>query len=290
MAYGIVDISVSDQMEDAAAALVLECYNSFPHDMDSIRSGASVVLKNNNTERSVRLYRERGDECGFPYLEISTAAAKALGLKDGYRYQIDYNEMSGSMTFRRVTLSRVMTPIDVSTDRSREASITMGYSILSMLGFADQRASYVSVKKGSTTYKLRLIVPENELDEEVWLSPEAAAKLGIPGGKEHMLEYSQSSRVLYVDGAPQSESSVAGKRSRSRTKRTTSSRGNVWTAKTGSPPSAKKGKNTWILRYPAVRMKPEGTAAPTRRSSRKTPSPKRQGAWLSSSKLAPRSR
>ncbi|AFH64935.1 hypothetical protein ACVNS2_29980 [Paenibacillus caseinilyticus] len=290
MAYGIVDISVSDQMEDTAAALVLDCYNSFPHDLDSIRSGVSVVMKNNNTERSVRLYREQGDECGFPYLELSSAAAKALGLKDGYRYQIDYNEMGGTLTFRRVTLSRVMAPIDVSTDRSREAAVTMGYSILSMLGLAEQRGSYVSVKKGGTTHKLRLIVPENELDEEVWLSPAAAAKLGISGGNEHLLEYSQSSRVLYVDGASPSESSAAVKRTgSSRTKRTTASQGSVWTAKTANPAS-KKGKNVWTLRYPAGPKKSPGPAAPARRSSRKPGSLQKQGAWLSSSKLAPRSR
>ncbi|MCZ8518983.1 MULTISPECIES: hypothetical protein [Paenibacillus] len=286
MAYGIVDISVTDGADETSAILVIECYNSFPHDLGSIRNGTSVALKNNGAERTVRLYRERGDECGFPYLELGASTAKALGLKQGTRYQIDYNEMNDTLTFRRVTLSRASVPIDIGTNRSTEPTITIGYSILRMLGFPESKSSYVSVKRGNTVHKLRLIVPENELDEEVRLSPAAAAKLGIPGGQEHLLEYSQSAKVLYLDGATPSESSIAGKRSRNRRPRNGGSAG---AAALPQPSLFKRGKSVRTLRLDGKPAPARPSAAPGpkgRRSSR----PKGQGAWLSSSLLAPRKR
>lgn len=196
VANGIVDVSVSQHLGKNEINLVLDCMNGFPHDLHGLQDGALITMKNDNSERQVLVTRGKGDECGFHYIEVGTETANTLRLRDGARYKVYYDESTKMLTLTRAFVSRVQVPLQTDRKKKKEPTVTIGYVLLCMLGMTDKRPSWISLNRGTATVKLRLSVPDNELEERFQLSEQTAAKLGLTQGQVCLLEYNQSTKIL----------------------------------------------------------------------------------------------
>lgn len=194
----MVDISVSKQLSKDEMTLVLNCMNGFPHDLHEVHHGAVVMLKKDDTEHQVLVSRGNGDECGFHYIEVGTDTAKALGLQDGARYLVQYNELSKTLGLTRALVSRTHVPLQIDRKKHKVLTVTIGYAQLCKLGMAGKRPSIVTLTRGPATVKLKIYVPDNELDEGFHLSTQIAAKLGLNQGQACLLEYNQSTKILML--------------------------------------------------------------------------------------------
>ncbi|TVY11989.1 hypothetical protein [Paenibacillus cremeus] len=201
MARGILDLWVSKSVSASEIVLVTDCYNGFPHDLHILQPGDEVTLMRGGIELpQITIVREKADECAFHYMELNPETAKKLGLKHGSRYRLTYDEESAQLMFNSMPTSRVNVPITIERSQNRQNRVVIGYSLLSMLGGTENPPSQLRIKKGPTTLKLRLVVPENELDEDFVLPSQAAAKLGLNSSDSHWLEYNQVTRMLYFTG------------------------------------------------------------------------------------------
>ncbi|WP_461480243.1 hypothetical protein [Paenibacillus sp. PvR052] len=196
-----MDVSVSKQLGQNEMNLVLDCMNGLPHDLRVLQDGALITMKHDDAERQVLVTRGKGDECGFHYIEVGTETANALRLRDGVRYRVHYDESTKILTLTRALVSRVQVPLKTDRKKKKEPTVTIGYALLCMLGMAEKRPSLITLNRGSVTVKLRLSVPNNELDRGFLLSSEIAAMLGLTQGQACLLEYNQSTKVLTLSAS-----------------------------------------------------------------------------------------
>lgn len=202
---GILDVWVSSDVDASSMVLVTDCMNGYPHELYGLQDGMTVTLSKGSEEKEVRIVRESSNECSFHYMELHPQTAKQLGLANGSRCRVTLDDKM-EMKIAPVSVSRYHANVQIERHPSRQQRIVMGYSLLSMLGIRHPAKSAITVKRNASPVKLRLHVPENELDESCILPVQAAVKLGITQNGTYLLEYNHATRVLGLpEGVTQAE-------------------------------------------------------------------------------------
>ncbi|SDD02223.1 hypothetical protein SAMN02799630_02065 [Paenibacillus sp. UNCCL117] len=201
MGRDILDISVTHHQPGGEATLVLECFSSAAYGLSDVPNDSSVTLKNGSKEQKLRIRRGEGDECAFPYLEVDPAAAKSLGLQDKSRYLADYNSMQDTLTLTRITVSRSQAVLETDRHRKREPRIVVGAALAAALGIPWTSSTVLTVRSGAGSMKARLVVPENEISEELRLPAFLSGKLGLSPGAPVPLAYNQKTKTLAIGDA-----------------------------------------------------------------------------------------
>ncbi|NOU96138.1 hypothetical protein GC093_23350 [Paenibacillus sp. LMG 31456] len=198
MAQGVVDVIVSKDQNENSLVLVANCGGGLPNDLHLIRDGAEVTLKQGDIEKSVVVNHEAGAECAFNYIEMNAKTAKAFGLHDGSRVLLTYDSESKDLRLQRVTKSRASGLLLSDHNKTRTGSIIIGYSLLSLLGIPTTRGTTITIRVNSVSQRMKVLIPENELDSDFRLSPLNLRKFGLHPGKSFSLEYDQTSKTLSV--------------------------------------------------------------------------------------------
>ncbi|MCP3773895.1 hypothetical protein NLX71_11350 [Paenibacillus sp. MZ04-78.2] len=197
MARGLFDVVVNPEHSEDTMTVVANCINGYEHELHTLRDGTMVVLKKEGSPgKEIRIVREHDDECLFHYIEMGPATAQAAKLRGGARCLLEYNELEQTMTLTKISVNKER--VIVLTEKGQpEPGVRIGYSLLIKLGMADARRSRtVRARRGNTSVKLRLSVPQNELSEQFVLSAGAAAKLRLGNGQPCLLAYDQAARTL----------------------------------------------------------------------------------------------
>ncbi|MCZ8514697.1 hypothetical protein O9H85_20160 [Paenibacillus filicis] len=306
MARGILDVIVSDSMDDNEIILVTECYNGYAEELQTIAEGAVVTLKKGDSEREVKVLREKGDECAFHYMEVGNETASELGLVDGARYLLEYDAVDSTIKLTRVKVSRAQVPVRVDRTSAGKDRITIGYSLLSQLGMTTDNSKAAVLKDGKETAKLRFHIPENELDGSFRVPSFVAAMFGLQDGELCQLEYNQTTKVLQcTDKGLMLSCHVLKPRNRSRSKSAASAtrkkpaKGLTVTTdrpprlplrqagpRNGLPasqelkPAMKPAEGVVFVKQPLVRQKPAASGKRHRTAALRTPRANRRPAGL----------
>ncbi|MFC6232702.1 hypothetical protein ACFQI7_33530 [Paenibacillus allorhizosphaerae] len=263
MAIGILDVWVTSDVDASSMVLVTDCMNGYPHELYGLQDGMSVTLSKGSAEKEVRIVRENSNECSFHYMELHPQTAKDLGVANGSRCRVNLDEIKMEMKLTPVSVSRYYTNVQIDRHPNRQNRIVMGYSLLSMLGIRHQAKSAITVKLNSAPVKLRLNVPENELDDSCTIPAQAAAKLGITHNGSYMLEYNHATRILGLpEGEAHAEPFVVEQTSSVSVKRQKQAR----ERRTGVPVQMTKSRNKGTSAQAAVRTIPTVTATPVGQS------------------------
>ncbi|MDF2960069.1 MAG: hypothetical protein K0S39_1804 [Paenibacillus sp.] len=198
MAQGVVDVYVSSDQNENTLVLITNCGGGLPNDLNAIRNGIEVTLKRGDTEKTIVVTHERGAECAFNYMEINENTAKTFGLRGGNRVALTYDPESRELKMQRLTKSRASGLLLPDPRKYRDSSIVIGYTLLCWLGIPEAAGTSVTFRKGSASKKLKVIIPENELDTDLRLSLTNLRKFGLVPGKALMLEYDQMTKTLNV--------------------------------------------------------------------------------------------
>lgn len=199
MAKGIVDVNVLSEMEDSNVILVLGCGGGLPNDLHLIEERKGLTLKRGNVTREITLIQEQGDECAFNYMEMSSETAQQLGLKNGDRVILDYTSETKTLQIQRLNTSFANGLLLLDTRKNRNGVITIGYALLSWLGIPEEIAGdTIVISKDSVSKRLRVVIPDNELDETFRMSSSTLKALGLVPRKKWRLAYNQTTKVLTV--------------------------------------------------------------------------------------------
>lgn len=216
MPKGIVDVSINENKDPNSVALVLNCGYGPPSELHSIPDRAELLLKRGDKEHQTVFLHERGHECAYNYIELSPQTAGALGLKNGERYILDYSG-TRTVTMERLATSAAPGLLLSETGKNKDGVIQIGYALLSKLGIPDTAAGRsITFAKGSVSKRLKLIVPENELDETFRLSPANQKAFGLTASKMWELAYNQLSGKLQIGKTNSNISSKNNHKSRKR--------------------------------------------------------------------------
>ncbi|OXM86768.1 hypothetical protein [Paenibacillus rigui] len=199
MAKGVVDVYISKELDDNTAILYVDCAMGIPHNLNTIRSGTVVVLQRDEVKRDVRLIQDSDKESSYNYMEISPDNARKLGIRDGMRFILTYDANDKTIQMRHLASCRAIGMLYSDPRKNYDGVISIGYALLSWLGI-NATETYISLTKGSLTKKLKLSIPENELEEYFRLSPSNLRAFGLLPRKKHKLEYSQTTKTLRIVG------------------------------------------------------------------------------------------
>ena len=211
MAKGVVDVYVSKDLDDSTIVLFVDCATGIPHNLNTIRTGTPVVLQRESVKAEVRLVQDSDKESGYNYMEMSPDNAKRFGIRDGMRFVLSQEDNGKTLTMRRITSSRALGLLLPDPGKKRDDRISIGYALLSWLGISSSEPS-ITITKGSRTKKMKLTIPENELDDDFRLSPANLRAFGLLPRKRHKLEYNQATKTLRIF----SQASVASAKQKSK--------------------------------------------------------------------------
>lgn len=199
MAKGVVDVYISEDADNDTIILYTDCASGIPHNLNTIRSGTMITLRRENVQSEVKAVQDSDKESGFNYMEISPDNARRFGIKDGMRFVLDYEENGKTLKITRLLACRAYGLLLADTRKNRDDVISIGYALLSWLGISRSDKS-ITLTKGSLTKKLRLSIPENELDDNFRLSPANLRAFGLLPHKRLKLEYNQVTKTLRILG------------------------------------------------------------------------------------------
>lgn len=211
MANGIVDINVSKELADNTIMLIYNCEGGLTNDLNLIGHGHNVTLQRATLEGTVRIIHEQGSDCAFNYIEVNPVTARKYKLLNGSRFMLDYEPNESKLRMRRVTKSQAYGQLLVEPRKNRDRTIIIGYTLLSWLGIPSLPNSSLTFSSGSTSKKLKVEIPGNELETDFWLTATNIRKFGLSPGKKWGLEYNQITQTMQVV----STASTASRRTRS---------------------------------------------------------------------------
>ncbi|MDQ1912493.1 hypothetical protein RAC89_19045 [Paenibacillus sp. GD4] len=201
LSKGIVDILVLQEMEENVVTFVTDRDGGLPQDLQEIQEEVTLTLKKGPHDAKVSIRKEYGDESPFQFAEINPKLAKKLSIRNGTRYALEYDPKSNTLELIRMPATQVSATVTVGRSRSKSnLSLTVGYALLSLLGAAENRPAEILLKKGTRSQKIRLFVPENELNGEFRVTPLLANQYGLEDGKPFLMEYNQVTKVLSILG------------------------------------------------------------------------------------------
>lgn len=199
MAKGIVDVNVLSEMEYNYVNLVLGCGGGLPNDLHLITDTEGLMLKRGNVISEITLVQEKGDECSFNYMEMSPEIAQKFALKHGDRVVLDYKADTKTLQMQRLNSSSASGLLLLDPRKNRDGVITIGYALLSWLGIPEDAAgTMITVNNGSISRRLRVVIPENELDETLRMSASNLKAMGLTPRKKWKFAYNQTTKVLSV--------------------------------------------------------------------------------------------
>jgi hypothetical protein len=198
VANGIVDIYISKELADHTIVLIYNCEGGLPNDLHLIGDDHTITLQRATLEGNVRIVHEQGSDCAFNYVEVDPATARKYRLPNGSRFMLDYTPNENKLRMRRITTSRAHGQLLIDPRKSRDRTIIIGYTLLSRLGIANSPNSTITLSMGSTNKKLKVEIPDNELETSLWLTSTNLRKFGLSPGKKWGLEYNQLTQTLRV--------------------------------------------------------------------------------------------
>ena len=215
MAKGIVDVNVWAEMENDRIILVLDCAGGWPNDLRLIPDRESITVKRGNVSSQITMVQEQGNECAFNYLEMSAETARTFGLQHGDRVQLTYNEETKTLQMQRLNSSSAQATLLLDSRRNKDEVITIGYVLLSWLGIPDHAVgSTITLSRGTVNKKLKVVVPENELDEVFRMSASNIKAMGLTPRKKWKLTYDQDKRTLNISSNASSTTAGSSRKSK----------------------------------------------------------------------------
>ncbi|WP_028549847.1 hypothetical protein [Paenibacillus sp. UNC451MF] len=199
MAKGIVDVYVSTEMEDSSVNLVLDCGGGLPNDLHLIEDRTELTLRRGSVNSEIELIQEKGNECAFNYMEISSETAQRFGLKSGDRVVLDYRPATKTLSMQRLNSSTAFGILLHDPRKNRDRVITIGYALLSQLGIPEDVAGQnITLTRGTISKQLRVIIPQNELDETFRLSASNLKAMSLSPRRKWKLSYNQTTKIITI--------------------------------------------------------------------------------------------
>jgi hypothetical protein len=146
----------------------------------------------------VKIIHEQGTDCAFNYIEVDPVTARKFRLRNGSRFMLDYEPNESKLRMRRVTTSQANGKLLVEPRKNRDRTIVIGYTLLNWLGIPSMPNSMLTLSMGSTSKKLKVEIPDNELETDFWLTVANLRKFRLSPGKKWGLEYNQLTQTLRV--------------------------------------------------------------------------------------------
>jgi hypothetical protein len=198
VANGIVDVYVSKELAENTIGIIYNCEGGLQNDLHLIRDGHDVTLQRGDLDGRVRVVHEQGSDCSFNYIEVDPTTARKFRLRNGSRFTIDYEPKDNKLRMRRLTTSQAYGLLTAEQRKSRDGSIVIGYTLLSWLGIPSKPNTVVTFASGSTSKKLKVVIPDNELETDFRLTAANLLKFELAPGKKWGLEYNQLTQTMRV--------------------------------------------------------------------------------------------
>lgn len=198
MASGVVDIQISKELAENTMVIIYNCEGGLPNDLHLIRDGHEVTLLRANLEGKVKVVHEQGSDCSFNYIEVDPLTARKFRMRHGSRFILDYDQNVNQLRIRRITTSQAYGLLITEPRKNRDNSIIIGYTLLSWLGIPRLPNLVITVVNGSITKKLKVVIPENELETDFRLTPVNLRRLRLSPGKKRGLSYNQLTQTMKV--------------------------------------------------------------------------------------------
>ncbi|MEK3721062.1 hypothetical protein [Paenibacillus sp. FSL H8-0034] len=198
MASGVVDIQVSKELAENTMVIIYNCEGGLPNDLHLIRDGYEVTLQRADLEGKVRVVHEQGSDCSFNYIEVDPLTARKFRMRHGSRFTLNYDPNVNRLRIRRITTSQAHGFLVSEPRKHRDGSIIIGYTLLSWLGIPSTPNMVITVANGSISKKLKVVIPENELETDFRLTPINMRRFGLRPGKKWGLVYNQLTQTMKV--------------------------------------------------------------------------------------------
>ncbi|WP_240414261.1 hypothetical protein [Paenibacillus periandrae] len=198
MASGVVDIQVSKELAENTMVIIYNCEGGLPNDLHLIRDGYEVTLQRADLEGKVRIVHEQGNDCSFNYIEVDPLTARKFRMRHGSRFILNYDPNVNRLRIRRITTSQAHGYLVSEPRKHRDGSIIIGYTLLSWLGIPSTSNLVITLDNGSISKKLRVVIPENELETDFRLTALNMRRFRLTPRKKWGLVYNQLTQTLKV--------------------------------------------------------------------------------------------
>ncbi|SFK67461.1 hypothetical protein SAMN03159341_10135 [Paenibacillus sp. 1_12] len=198
MASGVVDIQVSKELAENTMVIIYNCEGGLANDLHLIRDGHEVTLQRADLEGRVRIVHEQGSDCSFNYIEVDPLTARKFRMRNGSRFTLNYDPDVNRLRLRRITTSQAYGLLKTEPRKHRDGSIIIGYTLLSWLGIPSLPNQIITLANGSISKKLKVIIPDNELETDFHLTAVNLRRFGLAPGKKWALSYNQLTQTMKV--------------------------------------------------------------------------------------------
>jgi len=190
-----VDVFVSEELKDNESILTIRSVDLYGT-MGEIPMRDLWTLKASKTEQLIALTVEQDiEEFYHPSIGLAETIAKKLKLKNGYRYELNYDELDRTMRLKKMPVSGGTFPLVVSNG-IRRGTLHVGFRAHGILGLPLAQKA-VLCRKNDVQMKLVVKVSKNMSEGDALVMHEDTARqFDLIGGLRYNVVYNQTEKEL----------------------------------------------------------------------------------------------